>query len=643
MENKLTENRINILPRETAELIAAGEVIERPASIVKELIENAVDAGASKITVEIQGGGVSYIRVTDNGCGITPDDVPKAFLRHATSKIKTKSDLTAIFTLGFRGEALASVSAVSDIELFTKTRFDSFGTHFQKTSGGETSTEKSGCPDGTTIIIRDVFKNVPARLKFLKKNVSEGNSVADIVKKTALSHPEISFSFIREGENEFVTSGGGLYEAVYAVLGKQFAASLIPAEYEFSGVKINGFISSPLFGRANRAYQNFFINGRYVKSFIMLSALEEAYKNSIMTGKFPACVLHLSLKPELTDVNAHPTKLEVKFSDDKLIYDSIYFTAKNALISADKPAELNLSENAFDPYKKQNVLVSPDEKAVLERQSQVKMNFSLPETPKKNAWQNETDTAADVYIHNASANQAENTAKSYNQPASQGDRLDAPGTSEISTSFKYINSSAFIKNEIEIEKEPEVLTKIVGEAFDTYILAERGDDLFVIDKHAAHERILFENLKNGSEKLSCQYLMNYRVIIADKTSLTAAQTEKETISTLGFDYTIESGELQLMGIPSILSDEDGEAVFSELLVRLAGGSINPLPKVIDDIYHTIACKAAIKARDKTSVPEMRALANRVLSDSGIRFCPHGRPVVFTLKRRELERNFKRVT
>jgi DNA mismatch repair protein MutL len=612
----MTENRINILPRETAELIAAGEVIERPASIAKELIENAVDAGASKITVEIKGGGISYLRVTDNGCGITSEDVPKAFLRHATSKISSKSDLDAIFTLGFRGEALASICAVSDVEVFTKTKTEQFGTHLTAVAGEPPITEKSGCPDGTTVIIRDVFKNVPARLKFLKKNVSEANAVAEIVRKTALSHPEICFSFIKEGENELITSGSGLYAAIYAVFGKQFAASLIPADYEYSGVKITGYVVSPLFGRANRAYENFFINGRYVKSFVMLQALEEAYKNSIMTGKFPASVLHITLPPEKIDVNAHPTKLEVKFSDDKLIYDSIYFAVKNALYLAEKPAELSIGEKPQRNLQFQTpqtlqtpqMFQSPQTLQSAQKADQVRFDYKLP-TPEINKPQSEVILP-----------QSEPSA------------------------FKYLSENAFVRNTPEPILQPEETPlKIVGEAFATYILAERGEELFIIDKHAAHERILYENIKNGDEKLSCQYLMNYAVVEAEGEVLTIAQTEKEIISKMGFDYTTEGREIRLLGIPSILSDEDGKAVFSELLDGIKNGLNNPLPEILDDIYHSIACKAAIKANDRTGIPEMRVLTERVLSDQNIRYCPHGRPVIFTVKERELERNFKRVT
>jgi DNA mismatch repair protein MutL len=615
----LPENRINILSRETAELIAAGEVIERPASIAKELIENAADAGAKKITVEIQGGGVSYLRVTDDGCGIAAEDVPKAFLRHATSKIKDKSDLAAIFTLGFRGEALASICAVSDVEMFTKTRDESFGTHY-KLENGASFSEKSGCPNGTTIIIRDVFKNIPARLKFLKKNVSEGNAVAEIVRKTALSRPEIAFSFIRDGNNEFNTSGGGLFPAIHTILGKQFAASLIPVDYDFSGIKLSGFVSSPLFGRANRAFQNFFINGRYVKSYVLLSALEEAYRNSIMTGKFPAAVLHLSLRPEIIDVNAHPTKLEVKFSDDKLIYDAVYLAAKNALLSADKPAELNIKserKNTIE-YSQNNSYINSEN---LQNNSlnQVKFDYKLPE-----------ETAEII------TEAAKETAKTAKENTAVTPVETAP--------FKYLDTSSFVKSEVTpLPKAEELPLKIVGEAFETFILAQTGDELFVIDKHAAHERILYENLKNGAEKLSCQYLMNYRAVSLEGAALTAAQTEKETVSALGFDFSADGAECILMGIPSVLTEDDGEAVFVSLLDSLSRGGLNTLPEIIDDIYHSIACKAAIKARDRTSVPEMRTLAARVLSDEKIRFCPHGRPVVFTIKRRELERNFKRVT
>ncbi|MDE5859935.1 MAG: DNA mismatch repair endonuclease MutL, partial [Oscillospiraceae bacterium] len=341
--------RVQVLSKETAELIAAGEVIERPSSIVKELVENSIDSGASSITVEIKQGGISYLRVTDNGCGIEYEDVHTAFLRHATSKIHDKDDLNSIMTLGFRGEALASICAIAKVDVLTKTADDEYGTHYAIEGSEEKEYERTGCPDGTTIIIRDIFYNVPARLKFLKKDVAEGNAISSIVDKIALSHPEIAFKFIRDNKQEFITSGDGeLYSSMYAIMGRQFAASMLPVDYELNGIKIDGFTVKPIFGRPNRTMQHFFINGRYVKSLTCTRSLEHAYMNSIMEGKFPSCVLRLTIPPSVLDVNVHPAKIEVRFTDDRIIADSIYFAVKNAVLLDSAPAEISIKQPVPD-------------------------------------------------------------------------------------------------------------------------------------------------------------------------------------------------------------------------------------------------------------------------------------------------------
>ena len=336
---------IEVLSKEVSELIAAGEVIDRPASVVKELLENAVDAEANVITVEIKNGGRTYIRVTDNGCGIAAGEINKAFLRHATSKISSKEDLSKILTLGFRGEALASISAVAKVEVLTKQKDQTFGTHYVIKGGEEELNETSGCPDGTTFVIRDIFYNVPARLKFLKKDISEGNYVADLVTKLALSHPEISFKFIRDNRPELITAGDGkLFSAINSVFGRQFAASLIPVDSTWNNIKVSGYIVRPLWAKPNRKFQNFFVNGRYVRAKTCSGALEEGYRNNIMVGKFPACVLNIEASPEQIDVNVHPTKIEVRFSDDKMIYEALYFAVKDALLKDDKPVEMSLEK-----------------------------------------------------------------------------------------------------------------------------------------------------------------------------------------------------------------------------------------------------------------------------------------------------------
>jgi DNA mismatch repair protein MutL len=594
-------NKVKVLPKETAELIAAGEVIERPASVAKELIENAVDAGASKITVEIRGGGIAYLRVTDDGCGIAFEDVPTAFLRHATSKIITGADLNNIMTLGFRGEALASVCAVSKTELFTKEQGAEFGTHYSVSGTEPIVYERTGCPTGTSIIVRDLFYNVPARLKFLRKDVSEGNAVSGIVQKIAMSHPEIAFSFIRDNRRELQTAGDGdFFACIYAVLGKQFAASLIPADLRYNSIRVSGFISRPLFAKANRAFQHFFVNGRYIRSFICMNAIEEGYKNTVMTGKFPACVLYLTIPPAIMDVNAHPAKLEVKFSEEKLIYDSVFFTVKNALLSDNLPGELEAvtpkaSEQAFEQvFEKAFVKVS--EKSI-------------------------------------------EITKSYDN------------------TFRYINESAFtLKEQAPVppltetaetvlpspdERMPDNVT-LLGEAFSTYIICETDSDLYMIDKHAAHERILYNNLKSGAEPLMCQYMLTETTFTADTELLSAADEHCEDLTALGFDFSVSDDIITLRGLPSILDDNDSESVFCEILQNISEHKNNPLPEIIDNLYHTIACKAAIKGNTFTGAEEQLRLAKRVLSDDNVRYCPHGRPVIFKISERELEKHFKRI-
>ncbi|MDR0943363.1 MAG: DNA mismatch repair endonuclease MutL [Ruminococcus sp.] len=577
-------SKIKVLSKETAELIAAGEVIERPLSVAKELIENAVDSGAHKITVEITGGGISYLRVTDDGCGIPFEEVPTSFMRHATSKIETGADLSNIITLGFRGEALASICAVSKVELFTKETGSDFGAHYTVTGGEEGALERVGCPVGTSIIVRDLFYNIPARLKFLKKDVSEGNAVAGIVRKIALSHPEISFSFIRDNNHDFQTSGDGdLYACIYAVLGRQFAASLTKVDYVLGSIEVSGFISKPLFARANRSFQNFFINGRYIRSFICQNALEEAYKNNIMTGKFPACVLHITLPPSIMDVNAHPVKLDVKFSDEKLIFDSIYFAVKNAILLGNNETDIEIKAPTIDnstkfDYKSDYKYIIPKiHEDFVEKQTII------------------TQTAFEI-------------------PVSEP--------------------------QIQIVNNPEI--KLLGEAFATYIICEYETDLYMIDKHAAHERILFEGLRSKAEPLKCQYTLTETAVTVTDDEMAAITEFSDELSKIGYDFAITGGIITITGIPSILDDSDISDTFTEIVDNLREHKNNPLPEIIDNLYHTIACKAAIKGNRETGREELYSLALRVLFDDSIRYCPHGRPCLFKISQRELERNFKRI-
>jgi len=650
--------KVQILSKETSELIAAGEVIERPSSIVKELIENSIDSGATAITIEIKHGGISYLRVTDNGCGIEHEDVPTAFLRHATSKIRDKTDLDSILTLGFRGEALASICAVAKVDVLTKISDERFGTHYTINGGVEKEYERTGCPDGTTIIIRDIFYNVPARLKFLKKDVAEGNAIASIVDKIAISHPEIAFKFIRDNRQEFITPGDGeLYSSVYAVMGKQFAASMIPVDYELNGIKIDGFTVKPLFGRPNRTMQHFFINGRYVKSLVCTRSLEHAYQNSIMEGKFPSCVLRLTIPPSILDVNVHPAKIEVRFTDERIIADSIFFAVKNAILLDSKPVEINIKKPVVD-YRSPLAEETPQYTQMKIQPEPVVQEIKpvyvepTPEcyvTPQQH-----------IPVMPAEREKMPLCAASVINETVKEDIVNIPYDMPIETvndetpieqlkpvedmQFKYISETSFEKKQV-IQPEPqkEIYFRVIGEVFKNYIIAEVEGDIVFIDKHAAHERILFEKLKSGKQKLVCQMLLNSPEVLLDFEEFNALIQNKDFVFEMGFEFEISgSSKVTVNGIPSILDGCEPSDLIIELARNLSDNKSNPMPEILDDMYHTFACKAAIKANDVNTLSELSVIVKTIFTDERIRYCPHGRPVMFKLTKRELEKQFKRI-
>lgn len=633
--------RVQVLSKETAELIAAGEVIERPASIVKELLENSIDSGADSITVEIKRGGISFIRITDNGCGIEYGDVPTAFLRHATSKIHDKGDLDSILTLGFRGEALASICAVSKVDVITKVKGDDYGTHYIIEGGEQKEYERAGCPEGTTIIIRDIFYNVPARLKFLKKDVSEGNAVASVVDKIAVSHPEVAFKFIRDNKQEFITPGDGeLYSSIYAVMGKQFAASLIPVDYQLNGVKIDGFTVKPLFGRPNRSMQHFFINGRYVKSPVCTYSLEHAYTNSIMEGKFPSCVLRMTVSPSIVDVNVHPAKIEVRFTDERVIADSIYFAVKNAVMLDDKPAEITVKQQKQDYTRP-----VPED---LPKYSQTELTGGKDVREIRPAYREEMSEQSVVrtpHMPIIPTTAYNNVMEEHGEPEPETE-LSGFAPPPESSGFKYINGSSFEKKAApaaETTEEKPIYFRIIGEAFKNYIIAEIDEDIIFVDKHAAHERILFEKLRSGRGKPQCQMLLAPCETLLDFEEFNALINNKELVKDLGFDFEISgNSKVEVTGIPSILDGCDPADLIIELAKNISENKNNPMPEILDDMYHTFACKAAIKANDITSLTELSEIVKTILTDERIRYCPHGRPVMFKLSKRELEKQFKRV-
>ena len=627
----MKKSSINILSREIAELIAAGEVIEKPASVIKELVENSIDAGAGHITVEIKHGGKTYMRVTDDGCGMTFEDVPKAFMRHATSKISDKQDLNNICTLGFRGEALASVSAVSKVEIMTKPENEKSGTSYRIENNEGISHEKCVCPDGTTIVIRDLFYNVPARCKFMKKDVTEANAVSHIVQKTALSHPEIAFRFIRDNRIEINSSGDGeLLSAIYSVYGRDMAHDMIPVEYEYNNICVRGYIIKPLYAKNNRSFQNFFVNGRYVNSKICSMAVESAYENMLMTGKFPACVLMISVNSADTDVNIHPSKLEVRFSDEKAITEAIFFAVKSAMVKDGLIYEFEFPTEKDKPE-------IPEEKVTEKPVEEIKEDFSMEDifTPVEEIEKVETEIS-ETPPENKPA-PAETEKKSVEEPL----MLDG---------FRYISRSLF---EDTSEPEPETVKEsgkpeipeihAIGEVMGLYIIAETDDrKMIIIDKHAAHERIIFERLKSRNCRQYTQILITEIRILFTSEEAGIMEENNELLSDMGFIFDFsERPYIKVKAVPTFITDTDIEGVISEIAENLKLHVHNPQTHMLDDILHTVACRSAIKANHKTSLMEMQSLAEQVYYNENIRHCPHGRPVMFTMSESSIAHQFRR--
>ena len=632
---------IQVLDKHTAELIAAGEVVERPSSVVKELLENTIDAGATMVAVEIQNGGVTYIRITDNGAGIAREDVPTAFLRHATSKVRREEDLEAIGTLGFRGEALASIAAVSRVELLTCAAGETAGTRYTLEGGEDGHLEDTGCPQGTTIVVRDLFYNVPARMKFLKKDVSEANAVAGVVDRIALSHPEVSFRFIRDGREELLTPGDSqLRSCIYAVLGKEFSDSLLPVDYTLGGVHVHGFASKPAASRANRTMQHFFINGRYVKTRTAMAALEQAYKGAIMVGKFPACVLHLDMPPETVDANVHPAKIEVRFINEKPVFDAVYHGLKSALAAGDVPkqAVLPVRPTIGQPQAEQLHMEPPAAPrspashidAILDKPpaQPAAPAPAVPSAPPaarpRPVLRDGTDApyyAAPSYL---------NIERTSAQPAAAPEPPPAPPP---------VREEPAAPPPAEKASEPVVY---VGEVFHTYVIAQMGESLYVIDKHASHERLLYNQLK-ATPHNDAQMLLEPVSVPLGREEYAAVTAELETLGAAGFEVEDFGGSTVLVrAVPLILSGCDAAAAIQEIAGGFVSGKRELTMDKLDWIYHSSACRAAVKAGDSSRPEELRQLAERVLQNDDIRYCPHGRPVCFELTRRELEKQFGRV-
>lgn len=629
--------KINLLPKNVAELIAAGEVVERPASVIKELVENSIDAGATVITVEIQRGGITYIRITDNGCGISHGDVPTAFLRHATSKIKQDCDLNNISTLGFRGEALAAISSVARVEMLTATNDADFGTHYVIEGGAETVYEESGCPRGTTIIIRDIFYNTPARMKFLKKDVSEANSCAAVVDRIALSHPEISFKFIRDGKVTLSTAGdGNIKSAVYSVLGREFSGGLVEVDFTDDNIGVFGLTCKPIFCRPTRNNQFTFINGRLVRSGTVVAAVEQAYKNSAMVGKFPGFVLYITMPFDSVDVNVHPAKTEVRFADERKIFSAVYAAVKNALNQGDTRPEIKLNKPAFNKFEQMTTAefrqqaISTEKTVAEEIYKKPTQTFNKEKAFEGTFKSRREPFAAEIFYGKVDF---PNAVVPYEKKAEENTETLKPQPQKI--------PEKPIEEIKETETEPKEPIKIIGEAFSTYIIAQMGDVLYMIDKHAAHERILFNELK-ANKRIEVQQLLTPAVALLPVEEYDAVINNTELLQNAGFEVEdFGNSSVMVRGLPTYLVGEDITLVMSEIAHSLMkNGSISTERE--DDLFHTVACKAAIKAGYKTSTLEMQDLAEKVIGNKEIMYCPHGRPVAFEIKRRELEKQFGRI-
>ncbi len=668
--------QINLLSKDISELIAAGEVIERPASVIKELLENSIDAGAKHVTVEIKNGGTTYMRITDDGCGIASEQVATAFLRHATSKITSKDDLDNILTLGFRGEALASVCAVAKVEVLTKQKDDEYGTNYVIEGGIEKLNETTGCPDGTTIIIRDIFFNVPVRQKFMKRDSAEANAIISIMQKIVLSHPDISFRLIKDNKTMFASAGDGqLLSAVYGIYGRDFAHDLIPVDYSENGISVKGYVIKPLYSKNNRSFQNFFINGRYVKSVTCCAALEEAYKNLVMQGKYPACVLMLEVPPATVDVNIHPAKAQVRFSDEKVVFNCMYFAVKNAFLASGLIYEFELKEERkteqyykqkpFEPEKfEQQELIEVSEKNTTEQPQQTVSAETEPEkktfddiikpvsqseyaVPQKdNQPDGENKLSSSRVMYNEMINIVVSPEDVEEDEEDNSEPVNMETESEDFSEFSYINKSSFEKPAEKIAepvKEVKEEITVIGEIFKNYILAQSGENMVIIDKHAAHERVIFEKLRAGCKSTDSQMLMTEPEILLSEKECNALSENIDTLEHMGFKIdTSKSPFAKILAVPLILESLDIEEYIPEIAENFCLNKVDPQTHLLDDMLHDLACKSAIKANDKNSLQELQALAEQVFYNEDIRHCPHGRPVMFVLSKRDIEKQFRRI-
>ena len=709
---------IKLLDEEVSQLIAAGEVVERPSSVVKELLENAIDAGASKITVEIRHGGVTLIRVSDNGSGIASDDVPLMFLRHATSKVRTQDDLSHIATLGFRGEAMASIHAVARVEVLTRLQDADEGVLYKGEGAQPGSVVPAGCPAGTTVKVQDLFFNTPARMKFLKKDVQEGNSVAAVVERIALSHPEISFQFIREGQTRLHTPGDGkLLSAIHAVFGKDFVKDLAEVDYTQGQIRVNGYVTLPSASRSNRTMQTFFVNGRYVKSATARVALEEAYKHSIMVGKFPACVLELTVPYTETDINVHPAKIEVRFTNERPVFDAVYYGVKTALQKSDytplPPQQPKKSMTVFDLQLHPEVEQQGLEQVIRQQQKQQPQRVSAQEYRRMAGLPTDRTKAAKTLekgqerltFHDHSPQRVryerEHPLLLVEEPhfSTQPEKVmtyqttDSPSqkTQQPQMSIPkamYEEMQLPLEEELPLADQPKKQTqqqpqfqqqpnqkpqqqpqsqqqpnqqpqqqpqqqpdqqpqqsdlRLVGEVLGTYLVVESADSMILIDKHAAHERLIFNRLKQRRFTDDRQILLEPVVVHLSREDYQGAVQNLPLFSQAGFlveDFG--DGDLIVREVPVVLLGEQVRQIIEQTAHDLAQNKKDMTPHALDDLLHSVACKSAVRANDKNSMPELWEIVQLLRSDSDAKYCPHGRPVAKIFTRYEMEKLFGRL-
>ena len=618
---------IQILDPHVADMIAAGEVVERPASVVKELVENAFDAGAKNVTVELRGGGATYIRVTDDGCGMAPEDAGVAFLRHATSKLRDEKGLESIATMGFRGEALAAISAVSRIELVTRRRGSAEGTRVTLEAGDIRDMLPAGCPEGTTMTVRDLFYNTPARLKFLKSDRSEAAACELAALRCALGRPEISVRLIRDGEERFFSPGDGRADScVYSLLGREAASQLLLCAGENGGVRVSGYVSSPSAGRGNRREQYFFCNGRFIKSALLQSALEQAYRNTLLVGRYPSCVLYLDLAFAQVDVNVHPAKTEVKFSDEKRVFDAVYYAALSALQGEDRTAE---------------VAPSPGTRKMAEPKKDFYQSMSA-ERFRANGYAVKPAAPAEKPARTALRDVQAGYQTRMELPVRPVSTQRAPSPVVPTVPDRPAGTPVVEKNVQNVESRSIPDHKIVGETMKTYLLVEVGETLILIDKHAVHERMNFDRLRAQERHVQAQTLLTPVTLRPAEDDAELLEQNAALLSELGFEIEpFGAADYVVRAVPAGLDAGEVVSALEEICEKLRRGKALSEQAVWDEILHTVACKAAVKAGWDTQPEELEVLAEAVLSGR-VKYCPHGRPVSVTVTRQELDKLFKRI-